>query len=35
MVNGVTNPLKNIYENINTLAHGGEQLVVLAHWQRW
>ena len=34
MVNWVTNPLKNICENVNTLALGGVHLVVLAHLQR-
>ena len=30
----IINPLKNIYENANTLAHGGVHLVVLAYLQR-
>jgi hypothetical protein len=30
----VTNPLKNGYENANTLAHDVVNLVVLAHLQR-
>jgi hypothetical protein len=33
MVNWVTNPLKNVCENANTLAHDGVHLVVLAHLQ--
>ena len=31
VVNCVTNPLKNVCENANTLALGGVHLVVLAH----